>query len=35
MILKLNSKAELMLPYPKEGIRPHSFLFFFVRVARV
>jgi hypothetical protein len=26
----LNGKAELMLPYPSDGIRPHSFLFFFV-----
>ena len=28
--LRLNDKAELMLPFPAAGIRPHSFLFFFV-----
>jgi hypothetical protein len=28
--LKLNDRSELLLPFPTDGVRPHSFAFFFV-----
>jgi hypothetical protein len=31
--LKLNDRSELLLPFPGDGVRPHSFAFFFVALA--